>query len=304
MNHWNKNNTIFIMASKGYARRNIEDEDVKVFSPYHGDTGLLRICREICFRIPFLPKHIWYNKAFLNGRYAFIIIIDVNITTHYLNWIKKGFPAAKLIFLYNNMVGNARNIPPSKIPFGIQVWTYDDYDARRYSINLLHNYWISDNVLQPKKEFLYDVFFVGRDKGRGEALCKLEKKMKSMGLRTKFIITKDKKLSRRKRFYEREIPYNKVIEYDTVSRAILNITMENQEGVTMRDIEATAIGVKLITTNRSIINKDLYNKNNVFILGVDDIETLPVFLKREYVNVWDDIKGFHTFDSMLTELTN
>ena len=80
--------------------------------------------------------------------------------------------------------------------------------------------------------------------------------------------------------------------------------MENQEGVTLRDMEAAAIGIKLLTTNKNIVNKDLYNRNNVFILGIQNIEEIPEFLDREYMDVLHKIKINHTFEAMLDEITN
>lgn len=300
---WNIENTIFLMVARGYARKSIEEKGVKVFSPFYGDNMPLRLLRELCFRLPFLPKIIWYKKDILHEHYDFINIIDVNITAHYLNWIKKKYPEAQLNFLYNNMVGKARNIVPGKIPNGIRVWTYDDYDARKYGINLYQNYWVRDMLFKAKKTPEFDVFFVGKDKGRGERLLSLEKKLQELGLRTKFIITKDKKFSKEKNYYQAPISYEQVIDIDARSSAILNLTMDNQEGITMRDMESVAIGVKLITTNKNIVTKDLYNKNNVFILGVDDLNALPQFLDSEYVDVWKKIKTKHTFEAMMGEIT-
>lgn len=302
MHQWNCLNTIFIMASKGYDRKTIEEKGVKVFSPYFGDAGFLRIIREICFRIHFFPKVEWYNKSFLCGNYKYIIIIDVNITKHYLKWIIKHFPETQINFVYDNMVGKARNISPKRIPEGIRIWTYDDYDARKYNLFLQKNYWVREMIMHQRKIPEYDVFFVGRDKGRGKMLLELEKTLQGFGLKTKFIITKNGKLSIKKAYYQKPISYEQVIEYDTRSRAILNIIMENQEGLTMRDMEAAVIGVKLITTNRNIVNKDIYNKNNVFIINVDDISTLTDFLNKPFVNVWENIKNKHTFEAMLDEL--
>lgn len=300
---WNRKNTIFIMAPTGYARKSIEEKGISVFSPYHGDDGILRVLRELCFRIPVLPKSIWYNKEVLDEKYVFLNVIDVNVTTHYLKWIRKHFPDSQINFIYDNMVGKARNISPEKVPDGIRVWTYDDHDARKYNIRLQRNYWVREMLFKQRQKSEFDVFFVGRDKRRGEKLLDLERQFLSMGLKTKFIITKDGKMSRRKIYYQQSISYEQVIDYDTRSRAILNIAMENQEGVTMRDIESVAIGVKLITTNSNIVNKDLYNRNNVFILGIDDLKTLPAFLESEYVNVWEGIKEKHTFETMMDEIT-
>lgn len=301
---WNKENTIFIMAPTGYARRSIEKEGIRVFSPYYGDKLPLRIFRELCFRLPILPKTIWYRKDILINNIIYINIVEINITVHYLNWIKKKFPNSQLNFIYDNMVGKARNVVPDKVPNGYRVWTYDDYDSRKYNIHLQKHYWIREMDYRPRKNPEFDVFFIGRDKGRGEKLLDLEETLHKMHLKTKFIITKDGKMAKKKPYYQKAISYEEVLEYDTKSRAILNITMENQEGITMRDMEAVAIGVKLITTNKNIVNKDLYNRNNVFILGVDNLHRLPEFLNENYVDIIKDIGKNHTFIAMMDELTN
>ncbi len=305
MPHWSRENTIFIMASTGYKRKSIEEEGMRVFSPYHGDKLLFRIFREACFRLPVLPKAIWYNKRILAEEgIHFINIIDVNITEHYLAWVRKKCPETQINYLYNNMVGKARNITPERIPDNIRVWTYDDYDSRKYKIRLTKKYWIYEMMLRAKQRPEFDVFFVGSDKGRGERLLQLEKNLHDLGLKTKFIIVKDGRLSRKKAYYQKPIPYEQVLDYDSKSRAILNVTMKNQEGVTMRDMEAVAIGVKLITTNKNIVRKDLYNRNNVFILGRDKLENLPEFIKGEYIDILPGIKNDHTFESMMDEITN
>ena len=167
------------------------------------------------------------------------------------------------------MIGKAKNLPPDEIPDGIEIWTYDDHDSRKYKIRLYKNYWINDGLVRKKQEPEYDVFFIGRDKGRGEELLKLQQQFQKMGLKTKFIITKDGKLSRSKPYYHSEISYEQVLDLDTKSRAILNMTMPDQEGVTLRDMESVAIGIKLITTNEKIIpfKNDFRNFINEYFQG-------------------------------------
>ena len=95
MTKWNTDNTIYIMAPTGYARKCIEEKGIRVCSPYHGDSGIIRLLREVCFRIPLLPKTIWYNKCVFEKRYEYLNVLDINITRHYLLWIKKHFPDAQ-----------------------------------------------------------------------------------------------------------------------------------------------------------------------------------------------------------------
>ena len=59
----NKDNTIFIGAGKGFFREGALEEGYKVFNSYVEHNLIERILREICFKLPFLPKKIWYNKA-------------------------------------------------------------------------------------------------------------------------------------------------------------------------------------------------------------------------------------------------
>ena len=305
MSNWNKNNTAFIMVSGGYGKTRLENEGFKVYSPYYGDDLPLRLLREICFRVPFFPKNIWYRKEIISKPYNFIIIYDVNITSYYLEWLQKTFPEAIIVFLYNNMVGKARNIKPSRIPKGIKIWTYDDYDAKKYGINLQNHDWIDDSLIEPPtKEKSIDVFFVGRDKGRGDLLIRLEKQFNAMGLKTKFIITKDKKYSFNKLYYQKPISYRLVLDYIARSKAVLNIPLVNQEGITLRDMESVAMGIKLITTNKNIVNKDIYDKRNVFILGVDLVDNLPSFLQSDTVNIIDSIRDKHSFAAMMDEITS
>lgn len=65
------------------------------------------------------------------------------------------------------------------------------------------------------------------------------------------------------------------------SRAVLDVTNHEQSGLTMRVIENIAIGKKLVTTNINIKNEPFYNKNQVFLLGEDNMNDLKEFIYRD-----------------------
>lgn len=303
MTDWNKDNTILIMASTGFLYEGCVAEGFKAFHPYIGTGYVARVLREICFRCVFLPKKLWYNKSILKEHPKYIVVWDPLITADFLVWLMKSFPSAQINHKYTNMIGRAKHLTPDKIPNGIRIWTYDGYDSKKYGINLYHCYIYFKTFIKPKQIPKYDVFFIGKDKGRGEYLLDLEKHMQSLGLVTKFIITADGKLSKKKDYYQKEIPYYQVVDYVTKSRAILNIVMENQKGVTLRDAESIFLNTKLITTNKHIVDVDFYNPNNVFILDEKNIGELPEFLSTDPAPVNSNLLRKHSIDGMLDDIT-
>lgn len=298
---WNYDNTIFVMASRGYQKRIMREKGFRVFHPYKDEYTIGRIAREIWFRIPFISDSFWYEKSIVCNDIKYIIVYDPQITVNYLNWLHAKLPEASIIFTYNNMVGKSRHLLPSQIPEFVKVWTYDDYDSNKFGLNLRPYFIDSKPILTNNKD--YDVFFVGCDKGRGEWLCGFEKQLQKMGLKTKFIITKDGKFSRKKKYYQVPISYSEVLDYDSRSRAILNVVMENQEGVTQRDIESLMFNTKLITTNKHLKNKDFYNPNNIFILGEREIKDLKEFIKTTPDPVDEEVFKKHTFEHWMDVIT-
>lgn len=299
----NKTNVLFITASKGFSREGVIGDGYNVVFPYVEHNLLERILREFCFRIPFLPSRLWFNKEVHNYLANYIFVSDPLITVEYLKWVQKVFPNAQLNYSYGNMIGRAKHVLPSQIPLGWRVWTYDDNDARKYGLRLYHTNAYPKFYLKPLQTIEYDVLFVGADKGRGEYLLQLQGKMISMGLRTKFIIAPDGRLSKKKSYYHKPIPYREVVDLIVRSKAILNVAMEGQEGMTLRDLESMFFGVKLLTTNRNVVNFDLYCPENVYIVDGLNIDDLPHFLELKMVNVPEDVKECHSLDHFVKVLT-
>lgn len=172
----NKSEILHITPAKGLFLDGPRKEGYKVCHPYVEHNLFERILREICFRFSFLPHKIWFNKAIMKVDAKYILVSDPLITEDFLKWIQSVFPHAQLNYLYGNMVGKANHILPQKIPQGWRVWTYDDYDSQKYGLRLFHENGYFESYVRAKEEPIYDVIFVGCDKGRGEYLLELEKK--------------------------------------------------------------------------------------------------------------------------------
>lgn len=73
------------------------------------------------------------------------------------------------------------------------------------------------------------------------------------------------------------------------SRAVLDLPMAGQKGLTMRTFEVLGSHKKLVTTNPTILAERIYSPELVYVLGHDRRSILD-FLKQE-VQITDDIKA-------------
>ncbi|MDD4157629.1 MAG: hypothetical protein PHY08_13770 [Candidatus Cloacimonetes bacterium] len=294
-----QHSVFFISARKGYAKEGLLAEGYDVINPYRDKTLIGRIIREIWFQCGFSEK-IWYTR--IKKSFKYIIVQDPLVTKTYLKWLVNSQPTSIIHFIYGNQIGRAKHVKPKDIPKEINTWTFDQNDSKKYGINLHSSGGYSKSYIGKKNHILFDVFYVGADKGRGEFICDLERKMRQLGLKTKFIITADKKIARKKRYYSRPIPYSKVIEYNNSSKAILNIVLPNQIGATMRDFESIFNSIKLITNNNNIKNYDFYRAENVFILGERNLSELIDFLKTPFKPIEQVNLEKYTISALVDEI--
>ncbi len=282
---------MIIDASLKYGLDGDYEDDTVCLLPYKDKNLVERVLREIWFRLK-LPNDFWYNKKILRFLPHEIIVYDPLITVPFLKWLSENQHNSTISYCYNNLVGKAKNLHPDQVPKNVLRITYDPGDSIKYGMTLKTGHEFPRSFIKEKLPIEYDVIYVGADKGRGDYLCELEKKMNDLGLRTKFIITKDGRLSKRKKYYSKPIPYSEVIEMDRRTKAIINITLPGQMGLTKRDFESVFLKCKLITNNIKIKESDIYNPNNVFILGEDDFSTLKSFIESEYIEpdeqVWNN----------------
>jgi hypothetical protein len=153
------------------------------------------------------------------------------------------------------------------------LFTFDKRDSLKYKINLKEQVY-SANKEKKALPVKYDFYFIGVNKNRRQTLDFLQEKLNNYICN--FII------------YDNNVfkcNYIENLESVISSRCLVDIVKEGQSGLTMRVLEAALYQKKLITNNRTILDTDLYNKNNVFILDYDNLDDIDDFMKREIVPV-------------------
>lgn len=277
-----------------YMERN---KDVKVERLYRKRNPIISIFKKIFLKLELFNKS-WYNSWINNiSDYSTIIVFATQDYT-FIQWIKANYPSVKIIMWYWNPAFRM-GIPRKDLYSLADIWSFDRDDCEKYDMRFNSTFYFS-NILLPKKKILYDILFLGIDKGRRVDLRLQEEVFNKKGVSTYFHIVPDK--GEYDKYKERSISYKDYLELVASSKAILDIKPLNQEGLTLRPMEALFFKKKLVTTDSTIVNESFYNSRNIFVLGIDSIELLTEFLNTPYLDVENEVLEYYDFCNWLKRL--
>jgi len=292
----------FIMPKHSFSYHFIENSGYSIGAPYFGNAFALRILREVHFRLNLPFKSIWFNKKNIDTC-RIIIVYENLIISGYMKWLYRKNAGSRIILFYENPVSSSVN-PQLISGEWCEKWSADSYDCNRYGMKLYEGGGYFKIHKVNKKIPEYDVFYVGKDKGRLGKLQQLQKQFNDLGLNTYFHITAERRYSlKRNKYYKPSIPYEQVLDTLGKSRSILHLVDGCQTGISVRVEESLIHEIKLITDNQNLMKYDFYHPNNVFILGLDDIKNLPAFLDLPYEPVKSKFYEHMYFEDFIHELT-
>lgn len=227
--------------------------------------------------LPFLSIWLgnWVNDL---KKYDVVILHASEWTSRLPKFIHKLKPSMRIIYWYWNPV-NRLSSPYKVSDSNVEFWTFDSHDARKYHMKKNIQYYSGYSV-RKASEIKWDVYFIGHDKGRGLYINDLKKKMSILGIKTNIKLISNSDF----------VPYYKVCEDIACSRAILEINQSGQAGYTLRALESLFFKKKLITNNKMIINEPFYCKENIFILGRDELASLTKFINSPYNDKFDNLR--------------
>lgn len=179
------------------------------------------------------------------------------------------------------------------------VYSFDQRDCKRFNMNyntqFYCNNFVSDYGSPDGRQV--DVFFIGSDKGRYQAIMDIKEQLEAQGITCDFRVVKDKTSTKdENRNYSEGMAYRKVIKRCTESKAIFDYCQEVQSGLSLRAMESLFLSTKLITTNADIEQFDFYNPNNIYIWGSNRTDTIKEFLSTPYEEVDSEIVKGYEFD--------
>ena len=301
-----KQKVCFIGAEmKGdYCAEGIRQLGYRFITPYKDYNLLLRCMREAWFRLKLPGRSRWYNPKCAIEQAELFVVRDSLMSAEYLQWLRKKHPQARIVLEYENMVAKTMN-PDTVTDTSIEKYTYDAGDAKQYGMKMrkqvegYYDSWVCHKTVPP----VYDIVYVGRDKGRAQQLFVFENKLKELGQKTYFHICPDRRFLRwKKSYYKPLLNYRQYLALMGKTKAILNIVQSGAKSITMREIEGAFHTVKCITDNPYIKNFWLYHPSRYFVLGVDPLESLPAFMDMPFVPITEEERDKLRFDRAVESL--
>ena len=291
-----KQNSLII---KGYGFIHFRDLN-NVYVYYLSYSLIFRIIRKVMKML-----RLWFIFPLFYGKWKkylrdteLIILFDAGLEDEakLTSYIKKNNPSLKLVFWYwnpvtpkNNAALNNKNID--------EVWTYNRFDAKKYNLKYSPQFYrqILDGRVSNGMVSDIDMIFLGKDKGRKKILQGLEKNAVAMGLKCDFTIVRKKK---------DKVGYEEYSYRVLGSKCIVDLVPNQECGLTLRPMEALFYKKKLITNYKDIVNYDFYDKENIFLLGKDDVNKLVEFINSPYKEIDPRIVDFYRYESWLKRIEN
>jgi hypothetical protein len=241
----------------------------------------------------YVPKKMLFHTPKPAADDDKIIVFDTLVTPQYLYWLCKSYPDKRIILWYWNPVGNNRKF--ELFPRRVEVWSYSPADCASYGFRYNTQFYfdsIVDGVrpteaeANPKPKAL----FIGREKGRRQQVLDIMSLLEESGAETETHLMKDGTRGNRKA--EQVTPYGEVVEKICGCDVIVDYTLNEHAGLSLRPMEALFLNKKLITNNKSIRQYRFYKRENIYILG-DEQRSLGEFLAGAYVSPDPDVRDYY-----------
>ena len=140
-------------------------------------------------------------------------------------------------------------------------------------------------------------FFLGRDKGRAEALGELAKELGKAGVTADFRIVPPP-AHRPGIIFENVVRYQETIATVKGADILVDLYEYPDAGLSLRPMEALFFGKKLITNNTGILDADFYDPANIYVLGKDE-RKLKEFVHSPVVPVDPEIRDRYLLSNWL-----
>lgn len=237
----------------------------------------------------------WYGDWKVSvDRYDTIIISSGIRGRDMVEFIRDRNPSARIIIYYENYYRpHERCAPEWYQGLGCEFYTFDPQNAKESNITFYHYFYPYLDIAMAIKNKCddypveQDVFFLGMDDGRFTFIKQLASTFKSSSVRAQLLVVKSKHQKYAKGDQEwilqDRMDYGESVMRILKSRAILDIAIPNQSGITLRPMEAAFLGKKLITSNRDIVRYPFYNDKQVYIIQDESMPKIKEFLESDIV---------------------
>jgi hypothetical protein len=239
-------------------------------------------------------KEVYYRKimkkrlAILPEKYDVIFIIRPDLLTNKeLAVLKSKTP--KLIAYYWDTI----DFYPRKkkiIHLFDKMYSFDIEDCKKYGFNKLTNFYYYEPAPVPIDKTVFCISHI--EKKRYPFFNKMGKFLDENNITYRFLTkqSKEKLRSPYIEYLKDTIPYADMLKLLNHYEIVLDIAKPHQHGLSFRTFEALGMNKKLITNNRSVMEYDFYNPNNILVIDFDNLVLPKSFFETPFQPIEESIK--------------
>ncbi|WP_418121818.1 hypothetical protein ACNFU2_11885 [Chryseobacterium sp. PTM-20240506] len=221
----------------------------------------------------------------------------------------KAYSKRLITYLYDSL--ERLPVEIEKLKLFDKIFSFDIIDVKKHAFEKLTNYIYLDHHSSEEQNPEMDLFYItSYDNKRVSFIKLLTKKLIALNLKFQIMIIGKKSWKNQLKnlfitvpeslsiiFSIKKISHQDLPGYYKNSKALLDLTRENQHGLSFRVFEAMALEKKIITDNVAIKDYDFYNPNNILVLDETCSNLNTQFFEQPYEKIPDNIYYFYTIDS-------
>ena len=287
----------------------ISSENITIEQPFDDRTFnkniLLKFLRRFNSSLTRFFYRNWYKEL---RNYDKVIVFDSNYfyDRSLLRNIRRRNHDIDGFYYSWNIVTDESRYEKERQEVDAQLFTYYCYDRGNCSKYLMKfNTIMYDYGLKlvSSSSIRYDALFLGFLKDRGDIILRIYDKINDAGYKPYFVIVKKGNEENHLPFEFREnyVNYYEYLSMIGMSQAILDVSQKDQDGFSMRVMEAIFFDKKLITTNRSILDAPFYYDGNILVLDVENTqaEEIKQFFEKEFIPYSEELKKYYSFEEWI-----
>lgn len=249
------------------------------------------IIRKLHFKSRLPGFEFWFHNWKYNlEEYSTVICIASHYSPRVLRWINRKNSKIRLInYFWDSISISGYPVVEDKY----ENWSFSYNDCINYNLRYNPQFFI-ETVKLPKEDILYDITYVGADREgklseRSELLYHYYNEFLKRGINFYLYYVSNTKIFPENLLQKDQISEEEFHRISAQGRVILDIVEPNVQWMTLRPLLALSNKKKIITNNSSIIFEPFYNKENIFILGVDNLDDLNEFIIKDFVQLDKDV---------------
>lgn len=244
-----------------------------------------------------------------------LVIRGANLSVSYLQRLKAEFSHARFIMYQWDSATLNQNAEKIHKEFD-KILTFDSKDAVKFHWKYRPLFFIEEFIGNTGKR-KYDLSYITTlVPGRLPVYFKLKKECEKKGVKLfaylatplhsyiyhRYFLRDYNFLHALKDIHIRNLPIELTHKIYDRSKCIIDYTRPEQNGLTMRTIEAIGHKCKIITNNKNIIKEDFYNINNISLYEETEIRISPELFEKPYEEIESKIYMNYSLNQWLYDI--